>query len=113
MNKEMLTINGKSYKAKEFDFNFLCMLGEQGIDITEISKKILPTMRAYVAYCMNVDADIAGVEINKHIIGGGSLDELTEIFNTKAEESDFFRALTERTTKASPKRTTKKSEAEA
>ncbi len=112
MTKGMITINGKKYTAKELDFNFLCILGEQGIEISEISKKILPTMRAYVAYCMNTDMDIAGSEINNHIINGGSFEELADIFNEKAEESDFFRALQKATTEESPKKRTKKSEAE-
>ena len=114
MTKEMITVNGRAYKAKELDFNFLCILGEQGINITDISKKILPTIRAYLAYCMDVEPDIAGNELNAHVINGGSFEDITDVFNQKAEESDFFRALeSKKEQKANPKRNTKKNEAEA
>lgn len=112
MSKERITINGKAYKAKEIDFNFICELGEAGIDISEISKKIIPTVRVYVAYCMGTDLDTAGAEINSHVVNGGTFDEISEVFSEKADESDFFRALGKATEKDSPKRTTKKREAE-
>lgn len=112
MAKEKITINGRDYKAKELDFNFVCELGENGIDIADIGKKILPTVRVYVAYCMGVDAEIAGMEINEHIVNGGDFNEFTETFNEKAESSDFFQALSKRQADKTenPKRTTKKSE---
>ena len=112
MSKEKMTINGKVYKAKDLDFNFLCELGEAGIDIGDISKKLIPTVRVYVAYCMGVDLETAGEEINNHVINGGTFDEITEAFSTKADESDFFRALGKAAETTTPKRATKKREAE-
>ena len=104
-----ITINGRIYQAKEFDFNFLCKLGEAGIDVTDIGKKILPSLRCYIAYCMGVDDEIAGDEFNKHVIAnGGGFDELIEVFNKKAEESDFFRAISNTTTQENPATTSKK-----
>ena len=88
-----LVINEKKYQAKELDFNFLCALGEVGIEIQDIGKKFFPAIRCYAAYCMGVDSEIAGNEINEHIIKGGSFNDVIEVFNQKAEESDFFRAL--------------------
>ena len=111
MAKENLVINKRSYRAKELDFNFLCKLGEAGIDIQDIDKKMLPTVRVYVAYCMGVDVELAGEEINRHIINGGSFEDFTSIFGEKAESSDFFRALGQmgqKTTETSSKRNTKK-----
>lgn len=112
MAKEMITVNGRNYRAKELDFNFLCALGEAGISINEIDKKMMNTLRVYVAMCMDVDSDVAGAEISSHIINGGTFEELAEIFSEKAESSDFFRALSERngqdTTKKSTKRSPKK-----
>lgn len=93
MTKETIVINKRSYKAKELDFNFLCELGENGIDIQDIDKKILPVVRIYIAYCMGVDNEIAGNEISRHIINGGTFDDFTTVFNEKAESSDFFQAL--------------------
>ena len=109
---DKITINGKVYKAKDLDFNFLCSLGDEGIDIGDVAKKIFPAIRVYVASCMNVDVETAGEEINKHIINGGNFDQITEVFNAKAEESDFFRALGQEN-KTNQKKKTSKSEEEA
>lgn len=115
---EKIKVNGKVYQAKELDFNFLCELGDQNIQVTEISKKIFPAVRVYVAFCMDVDVDVAGDEINKHVINGGDFNEIIEVFNQKAENSGFFQALgktaeknTETSSTETPKkRNTKKSE---
>ena len=112
MAKETISINNRVYKAKELDFNFLCMLGENGIDITDIDKKILPVVRLYAAYCMDVDAEVAGTEINLHIINGGQIEDVMNVFSEKANDSDFFRALNKSEKKTTQKRNTKKNEAE-
>lgn len=108
MSKENFIINGKTIRAKEFDFNFVCELGAAGIDLNDIGKKIMPVVREYVAYCMGVDSEYAGNEINNHIINGGKLEELVEVINTKVEESAFFRTLGQAGEKEAPKRNTKK-----
>lgn len=113
MAKEFIEVNGRKYKAQEIDFNFICMLGEEGIQIQEMDKKSIPALRAYVAYCMGVDPTIAGAEINNHIINGGSLEDFTTVLGEKAESSDFFRALGQRgqtVEKTSSTRNTKKKE---
>ena len=96
---EKITINGKVYRAKELDFNFLCDLGDAGIDVTEIDKKMLSTVRVYIAYCMGVDIEKAGDEINQHSIKNGGINDLIEVFSEKAEDSDFFRSLDNRNSK--------------
>ena len=109
MSNEFITVNGRRFKAKELDFNFLCELGAEGVDITEIGDNILLTVRTYVAYCMGVKPDLAGAEINNHVVNGGGMKELIDVFTEKANESDFFQALTGETEKKeTPKRNTKK-----
>lgn len=93
MANEKITVNGNSYKAKELDFNFLCELGENGIEMTEIGNKLMQTLRVYIAYCMGVDAETAGNEISNHCINGGNMTELIEVLNDKAQNSDFFRSM--------------------
>lgn len=112
MANEMILLNGRSYKAKELDFNFVCELGLNGIDITEVQTKIMGAIRVYIAYCMNTDVYRAGDEINLHIINGGTLEGIVDVFSNKAEESDFFHALNKTSEKTTPKRNTKKKEAE-
>lgn len=112
MTKETITINGRTYKAKEFDFDFMCALEESGISLQDMGSKMFTTVRCYVAYCMNTNLDIAGNEINSHIVNGGTFDEFTEVFQQKANDSDFFRALTNQNgeKKATASKTKKKAE---
>ena len=107
MSKENITVNGRVYKAKELDFNFLCSLGDNGIDISDIDKKMLPALRVYVAFCMDTSVEEAGDELSRHIIGGGNFEDIVSTFGEKAEDSDFFRALNKTASKATPKRNTK------
>lgn len=110
---ETIKVNGRTYKAKELDFNFLCDLQDAGINIEELETKIMSATRVYVAYCMGAPLELAGNEINSHIISGGDMTEIVEVFVKKAEDSDFFRALSKETDeKESPKRTSKKKDTE-
>lgn len=93
-----ITINGKTYVAKEFDFNMICDMQEMGIDIAQAKKVPMAMVRAYIAICMGVDKDEAGVEIESHVLNGGNLDKSTEALLNKFENSDFFRKMSERAT---------------
>ena len=113
---ETFTVNGRTYKAREADFNFLCDLGENGINMDDITNKPLNAIRQYVAFCMGVSAEVAGNEINQHVINGGDFNEIVNVFREKMEDADFFRALGQMGQKkesATPKKNTKKSEEEA
>lgn len=107
MAKENITVNGRVYRAKELDFNFLCNLGDNGIDISDIDKKMLPALRVYVAFCMDASVEEAGDELSRHIIGGGNFEDIISTFGEKAEDSDFFRALNKNASKETPKRNAK------
>ena len=108
----LLTINGKSYKAAEFDVNFMCEMEDNGIQVEQIDKNMFKTLRLYVALSMGIDPVSAGKAISEHIKNGGSLDEVSEVMAQMMDESDFFR--TEQTDKAttSQPRTKKKKESE-
>lgn len=115
MANEIIKVNGKDYKAKDLNFNFLCDLGENGIEINDIGTKVLSALRVYIAFCMNTDVETAGNEISLHCINGGTLDELAKVFNQKAEESDFFRSMERKsasTQKGNSKNSSKEKEAE-
>lgn len=92
---DFIKLNNQKIKAAEVDFNFVALLSECNIKVNEIAKKQIPAVRAYVAYCMGVDVEMAGDMINQHIINGGDLLSITNVFQKKCEESDFFRALNE------------------
>lgn len=92
---DFITLNGRKIRAAECDFNFVAMLSENGIELNQLSKKMIPTVRVYVAHCMGVDVEMAGEYINQHVIGGGNLEQIMETLSKKFEESGFFRAISE------------------
>lgn len=104
-NTKSITINGKTYVAKEFSYNTLCDLQEMGCDITQAKSAPMALVRAYVSICMGVDKDTAGAEIEEHMINGGDLGTVTEVLLNKIENSDFFRRLSENQEKETEKST--------
>ena len=86
-------LNGITVVAKEFDFNALCELDNYGVSMQDIGSKPMAFVRAYVAYCMNDSIEMAGQNINDHVINGGKLDDIFGVINTEMEKSGFFRAL--------------------
>lgn len=86
-------INGKTYIAQPFTFNSMADLSEMGVNVEEIDTKPIPILRAYFALCGGFDVHKAGDEIQKHIINGGELTDLTNAIKTELENSDFFRAI--------------------
>lgn len=98
---ERININGKYYQAKEIDFNFICNLEVEGVEFAKMGKNFMTMLKVYVAYCMDADTEVAGDEINQHIINGGDLSEIIETLQKKLEESDFFQALSKKTEQAS------------
>ena len=42
---------------------------------------------------MNTTKENAGAELDKHILNGGTMDELSEAMADAIENSDFFRKL--------------------
>lgn len=88
------TVNEKEYKAKAFDFNMVCDLEDLGVSMADAGKKPMGMVRAYFAVCADVPMDIAGKEIEAHIIKGGKLDDVMTAMSKEMEKSDFFRSLT-------------------
>lgn len=95
MQKEIV-INGKSYPAKEITFNSVCQFEGMGIPMSEIEEKSIMFIRAYAAMCMGKKVDQAGEEIEKHIMNGGSMDDIASVLRQAVEESGFFQALSKR-----------------
>lgn len=95
MQKEIV-INGKVYPTKEITFNTVCQFEDMGIPMSEIEAKSIMFVRAYAAMCMDKKADQAGDEIEKHVMNGGSIDELADVLHQAVEESGFFQALSKR-----------------
>ena len=107
MNR-LLKINGKTYKAAEFDVNFMCEMEDNGIGLDEIDKKMFKTIRMYVALSMGVDPVTAGKEISEHMKNGGTLEEISETMSQMMQDSDFFRTEQKNKDQTSQARTRKK-----
>lgn len=87
------TVNGKSYKTKEIDFNGMCDLEDMGVSVTNMREKSLSLVRAYVAFCANTSAEEAGKEIAAHMKNGGKLDSVMELAFDALKNSDFFQSV--------------------
>ena len=87
------TINGKKYNSKPFDFNLVCDLEDMGVSMQEMGRKRMSVTRAYLALCGGISIEVAGKEIEQHIVAGGTLEVLNNALNDEMENSDFFRTL--------------------
>ena len=101
----LIKINGKSYKAADFDVNLICEMEDKGIELDDISKKMFSTIRMYVALSMGVDVATAGKEITEHLKNGGSLEDVSEAMADMMSESGFFRTEQKNKDQTSSKRT--------
>lgn len=109
----LLTLNGRSYKAADFDINLICDFEDHGIALDDIDSKMFNVIRLYVATSMNTDVKTAGVEISEHMRNGGSLDDISDVMSAMMENSGFFRAEQANSKTGNTKRTrTKKAESE-
>lgn len=88
-----MKINGKHYNSVPLDFNAVCKLEDMGVDISSVDEKVMTTARAYAALCMRKPLNLAGEEIEKHVMNGGTLNEIFEAFSAEVEKSGFFQAL--------------------
>ena len=110
---EKITVNGRVYQAQEIDFNFVCRLEAEGIELSKMGKSAMNLAKVYAAYCMGVDSDIAGNEIQEHMVKGGDLSDIMDVIAKKLDESDFFRSISkksEETASETPKKSRSKKE---
>lgn len=91
-----VTINGTRYTLGKLDFRALAALEEHGYSIFELIRKrsvmVNGIALACVSHAMDIDRDEAIDEIEAHIKGGGTLNELVEKFSELLEESEYFTA---------------------
>ena len=108
----LLTLNGKSYKAADFDLNLICDFEDRGISLDDIGNKMFNVLRQYVATSMGVDAKTAGTVISEHLANGGRLDDISDVMSAAMEDSGFFRTAQENKETTNSTRTKKKKESE-
>ena len=104
------TINGNEYEGAKYNYNTSCQFEEMGVNISDIAKKPMGVMRAYLAISSGMDMEDAGNEIEQHLIGGGDLTEIQSALAKEMSDSGFFKRLLEMATQTdeTPEKKTKK-----
>lgn len=103
------TINGRTYRAREFDFNMVCDMEDMGIAMGDFKNKQTASMRAYFALSANTTLEIAGIEMQSHVINGGDFTELAEAMGDAIGKSDFFQAIFKNAKEENPEMETEES----
>lgn len=88
---EKFEVNGKTYFARDLDFEFLVTLDKNGVSVDKIAG--LAAVNCFLAYCGRMPEEKASKEISEHMINGGTLDAIIEVYTKCLQESDFFRAV--------------------
>ena len=96
MAKNVFVINKVSYVAKPFDFDMVCELEDMGVTFERIDKMPMSLIRAYFAICAGIPKEQAALLIQNHMVNGGKIDDITEAMAKEMNDSDFFRALSEK-----------------
>ena len=108
--ERLLTINGKTYKAADFDINFMCDMEDRGVSLEDIDSKTFNIIRIYAALSMGTDVVTAGKEMTEHLKNGGDLEDISNVMSEMMKDSGFFRqkSKSEKTGDTTRTRKTKK-----
>ena len=92
---ERFTLNKRVYEVKELNFEYLVMLDKNDVKVSNISG--IAAINCFVAYCGDMTEKQASDEISAHVVSGGRLEDIVDVYAKALEESGFFRALMEQT----------------
>lgn len=84
-------INNKRYTPLELDFNSICMMEMNGVNINDVRSTPMNAIRAYFALYFGGNADVAGAEIMNHLRGHGDLSVLYDALGESL--NGFFRQV--------------------
>lgn len=84
-------VNGKRYTPLELDFNGICMMEMNGVNINDVRSTPMNAIRAYFALYFGGNADVAGAEIMNHLRKHGDLGVLYDALGESL--NDFFRQV--------------------
>lgn len=88
-------INNKTYNVPELQFGDYTHMESQGISITEAFSRGQMTLIAMAFTCAVLKCDRAEAErvVTQHILGGGSMFDITDAFAEAVKQSDFFKKM--------------------
>lgn len=108
-----IIINEKEYEVPTVDFNAICDLEALGVNIVASgSKTPICDIRSIAAWMMKTSKEKAGIELQEHLLKGGSIDEMSTVFEKELMESPFMKAVNLGVAPVDHKRRTKKATAE-
>lgn len=107
-------INKKTYEVQELQIGAYTHIEEQGFSIVDAIQKRQHMLLAVALVCGVVGYDRAEAEhiVEQHILGGGTIVELSNAFMELVYESDFFRKMLGMPTKAEEEEAEKKAKAD-
>ena len=88
-----VTINGTEYEVPELTFDAICQLEESGVNLLGMNRKnmkIASLIRGLVAWIMDVEPEVASMEIQQHIENGGNIYEIISAVTSELNNSGFF-----------------------
>ncbi len=88
-----MKINNKEYQIPELNFNAMCKLEEMGVNFMDMENKTLSTVRGFLALAMDGDLEMAGNELEQHLVAGGNVEDVVAEIGKAVEASGFFLAL--------------------
>lgn len=88
-----MVINGKEYKIPELDFNMICDLESVGVSILNLDQKPISSLRGFLSVIGKMPLEVAGQEIQEHLINGGNIDDVVTEIMIAMVDSGFFQAL--------------------
>ena len=84
-------VNGKRYTPLELDFNAICTMEMNGVNINDVKATPMNAIRAYFALYFGGNADAAGAEIMNHLRNHGDLSVLYDALGESL--NGFFRQV--------------------
>lgn len=92
MTKE-IEIAGRKIMCAELTFGTVRKLRNMGVDFSNLNTDLFDLANAYLRVSTGMSEDVVDVMLQKHIVGGGTLEPIVDAFGQAMEESDFFQAL--------------------
>jgi len=87
-----IKIGEKTINLKPIDFNAVCELEDLGFSVSGLKDKTFSSIRALVAFNMNLNILDASDFIQNHLKNGGKISDFSPLI-THIAESDFFQSL--------------------